>query len=107
MFARPRPKKSSLPPPAKRRKTISAIEEINFDFDARADYLTGFHKRKVQRAKQAQEEAAKKAKVERIAARKQVSLVSTSVCQSRTNDISCARSVVRNWRHAWRQSAHF
>ena len=74
MFARPRPKKSLLPPPAKRRKTTSAIEEISFDFDARAEYLTGFHKRKVQRAKHAQEEAAKKAKEERIAARKQVRL---------------------------------
>jgi ribosomal RNA-processing protein 17 len=72
MFVRPRPKKSLLPPPAKRRKTTSGIEEINFDFDARADYLTGFHKRKLQRSKQAQEEAAKKAKEERIAARKQV-----------------------------------
>ena len=72
MFARPRPKKSLVPPPAKRRKTTSGIEEIIFDFDARADYLTGFHKRKVQRAKQAQEEAAKKARGERIAARKQV-----------------------------------
>jgi ribosomal RNA-processing protein 17 len=98
MFARPRPKKSLLPPPAKRRKTTSAIEEINFDFDARADYLTGFHKRKVQRAKQAQEEAGKKAKEERIAARKQVSLVLAQARQSRINEISCARSVDRNWR---------
>lgn len=72
MFVRPRPKKSLLPPPAKRRKTTPSIEEINFDFDARADYLTGFHKRKLQRSKQAQEEAAKKAKEERIAARKKV-----------------------------------
>lgn len=72
MFARPRPKKSLLPPPAKRRKTTSAIEEINFDFDSRADYLTGFHKRKVQRVKRAQEEAEKKVKEERIVARKQV-----------------------------------
>jgi ribosomal RNA-processing protein 17 len=74
MFVHPRPKKSLLPHPAKRRKTHSTIEEINFDYDARADYLTGFHKRKVQRVKQAQEEAAKKAKQERIATRKQVSL---------------------------------
>jgi len=35
-------------------------------------YLTGFHKRKVQRAKQAQEEAAKKAREERITTRKQL-----------------------------------
>lgn len=99
MFARPRPKKSLLPPPAKRRKITSAIEEINFDFDARADYLTGFHKRKVQRAKKAQEEAAKKAKEERIAARKQVSILSARECWIRANKTSCARSVVRNWRH--------
>jgi len=72
MFARPRPRKSLLPPPAKRRKVTSAVEEINFDFDARADYLTGFHKRKAQRAKQAQEEAAKKAREERIITRKQL-----------------------------------
>jgi hypothetical protein len=107
MFARPRPKKSLLPPPTKRRKATSGIEEINFDFNARAEYLTGFHKRKVQRAKQAQEEAAKKAKEERIAARKQVSLVSALACQRRTNNVSCARSVVRNWRPMWRPSMHF
>jgi ribosomal RNA-processing protein 17 len=107
MFARPRPKKSLLPPSAKRRKTTSAVEEISFDFDARADYLTGFHKRKVQRAKQAQEEAAKKAKEERIAARKQVSLSLASACQRRTNNISCVRSVVRSWRRMWRLSMHF
>lgn len=72
MFVRPRVKKSLLPPPTKRRKINSTIEEINFDLDARADYLTGFHKRKLQRAKQAQEEAEKKARQERIAQRKQV-----------------------------------
>jgi ribosomal RNA-processing protein 17 len=75
----PRPKKSLLPPPPKKQRTTSAIEEINFDFDKRADYLTGFHRRKVQRAKQAQEEAVKKAREERILMRKQVSsLLATS-----------------------------
>jgi hypothetical protein len=107
MFVRPRPKKSLLPPPAKRRKTASAIEEISFDFDARADYLTGFHKRKVQRAKQAQEEAAKKAREERIAARKQVRPLSALKCRIRTNNVSCARSAVRNWRRMSRLSMHF
>jgi hypothetical protein len=72
-FVRPRPKRSILSvPPSKKRKITSAVEEINFDFDARADFLTGFHKRKVQRAKQAQEEAVKKAKEERVVMRKQV-----------------------------------
>lgn len=107
MFARPRPKKSLYPPPAKRRKTKSAIEEISFDFDARADYLTGFHKRKVQRAKQAQEEAAKKAKEERIAARKQVRAPSILKCQTGINNVSCVRSAARNLRRMWRLSTLF
>jgi ribosomal RNA-processing protein 17 len=72
MFARPRPKKSALPPPSKKRKVTHAVEEIKFDPDARVDYLTGFHKRKVLRAKQAQQEAAKRARQEKIDLRKQV-----------------------------------
>lgn len=73
MFAKPRPKKSPFPPaPSKKRKAAHAIEEITFDNGARAEYLTGFHKRKVQRQKHAQEEAAKKARQERIDLRKQV-----------------------------------
>jgi ribosomal RNA-processing protein 17 len=56
--------------PKKRKKSNAAIEVISFDQSAREDYLTGFHKRKLQRAKHAQEEAAKREKEERIAARK-------------------------------------
>jgi ribosomal RNA-processing protein 17 len=74
IFNHPRPKKSVLPPPSKKRKTDHKIEEISFDFSAREDYLTGFHKRKVQRATRAKAEAEKKAKEEKIALRKQVSL---------------------------------
>ncbi|EFX05895.1 protein required for cell viability [Grosmannia clavigera kw1407] len=72
MFAKPRPKKDGLgaPPPKRRRRTDYAIEEINFDDTARADYLTGFHKRKVQRQKDAQEIAAQKAREEKIEFRK-------------------------------------
>ena len=72
IFVRPRPKKSVLPPPSKKRKVDHKIAEINFDFNARSEYLTGFHKRKVQRTKQAQLEAAKKAREEKILMRKQV-----------------------------------
>ncbi|KAK1659495.1 nucleolar protein 12-domain-containing protein [Colletotrichum godetiae] len=73
MFAKPRPKKSVLSaPPSKKRKAVSAIEEVNFDFDAREDYLTGFHKRKLQRQKWAQEQAASKAREEKIEMRKQI-----------------------------------
>ncbi|MCJ1408698.1 hypothetical protein MMC19_002773 [Ptychographa xylographoides] len=56
--------------PSKRKRSVSAIEEITFDFGAREDYLSGFHKRKVQRIKQAREEAVKKEREERVIARK-------------------------------------
>lgn len=73
MFAKPRPKKALLPPPSKKRKATHTVEEIAFDNSARQEYLTGFHKRKVQRQKHAQEEAAKRAREEKIEFRKQVS----------------------------------
>ncbi|KAK4694957.1 ribosomal RNA-processing protein 17, partial [Lecanoromycetidae sp. Uapishka_2] len=69
MFARPR-STGLVAPPKKRRKVVPAIEEISFDTSAREDYLTGFHKRKVQRIKHAKEEAAKKNREEKLAARK-------------------------------------
>lgn len=72
MFAKPRVKKSILPPPNKKRKSTSEIEEIAFDQDARAEFLTGFHKRKQQRIKNAQEVAAKRARQEKIDMRRQV-----------------------------------
>jgi ribosomal RNA-processing protein 17 len=70
----PRPKKSILsgPAPKKRKNRDAKVEEIAFDFDKRSEYLTGFHKRKVERAKRAAAEAEKKAKEERILQRKQV-----------------------------------
>lgn len=73
MFAKPRPKKPLLPTPSKKRKATHTIEEVTFDNSARQEYLTGFHKRKVQRQKHAQEEAAKRAREEKIEFRKQVS----------------------------------
>ncbi len=60
----------TVPPPRKKRKSASAIEEISFDFSAREDYLTGFHKRKLLRIKHAKEEAAKKDREDKLAARK-------------------------------------
>ncbi|KAI9772268.1 MAG: hypothetical protein M1840_001017 [Geoglossum simile] len=61
-----------MAPPRKRRRDSNAAEEVVFDLSARADYLTGFHKRKLQRIKHAQEEAAKREKAERIAVRKRL-----------------------------------
>ncbi|KAK5129392.1 hypothetical protein LTR16_002194 [Cryomyces antarcticus] len=60
-----------MAPPAKRRKTL-AVEEIKFDPSAREDYLTGFHKRKLQRQKHAQEEASKRDREERVRDRRQL-----------------------------------
>ncbi|KAJ8608051.1 hypothetical protein MRB53_039886 [Persea americana] len=60
--------------PLKPLKRPRPIEEVTFDPDARQDYLTGFHKRKVQRIKHAQEQAAKEAKEQKIEARKQLQL---------------------------------
>ena len=71
MFVKPRTK-PSLVPPRKKRKIVSAIEEISFDPGAREEYLTGFHKRKLQRIKNAQEEAAKREREDKLAARKAV-----------------------------------
>ncbi|KAE8152554.1 nucleolar protein 12-domain-containing protein [Aspergillus avenaceus] len=59
-------------PQAKRRKTVSKVEEINFDSDARHEFLTGFRKRKLQRIKHAQEVAERKAREARIEDRKKI-----------------------------------
>ncbi|KAK5082691.1 hypothetical protein LTR05_006571 [Lithohypha guttulata] len=65
--------KSKTGPPTKRRKlNVSAVEEVVFDQTSRFDYLTGFHKRKVQRTKAAQEAAAQRARQERIDDRKKL-----------------------------------
>ena len=60
-------------PSAKRRKPNNyGVEEVKFDFDARQDYLSGFHKRKQARIKHAQDVAAKKEREEKIEERKQL-----------------------------------
>lgn len=56
----------------KRRLASAAFDEIKFDPAARQEYLTGFHKRKLQRAKQAHEAAEKKARLERLEERRKV-----------------------------------
>ncbi|KAI4167539.1 MAG: hypothetical protein LQ343_007137 [Gyalolechia ehrenbergii] len=60
----------TVAPVKKRRKGEPPLEEIRFDSDAREEYLTGFHKRKLQRIKHAKEEALKKEREEKVAARK-------------------------------------
>ncbi|KAI9693948.1 MAG: hypothetical protein M1822_003219 [Bathelium mastoideum] len=58
--------------PITRKRKVTAVEEVTFDEAAREEYLTGFHKRKQQRIKHAQEAAAKRERDERIEERKQV-----------------------------------
>ena len=76
--------------PKKRKKSASASEEINFDFKAREDYLTGFHKRKLQRIKVANEEAAKKERQDKIITRRSVSFISN--CESASKQRIYGRS---------------
>jgi len=72
MFATPRVKKGLLLTAPKKRKRGHALEEVNYDPDARAEYLTGFRKRKLQRIKVAKELAAEQERQDKIRARKQV-----------------------------------
>ena len=72
MFARKRKVDLSKPPPKRRKSKVPEVEEISFDFTARQDYLTGFHKRKLQRAKHAKEQAVERERLEKIEARKRV-----------------------------------
>ncbi|KAK0739275.1 nucleolar protein 12-domain-containing protein [Apiosordaria backusii] len=71
MFVQPRVRKTA-PPPPKKRKVQHTVEEVTFDRTARTEYLTGFHKRKLERKKHAQQIAEQKAREERIEARKQI-----------------------------------
>ena len=63
----------NMAPPIKKRKMNSAaVEEVLFDSSARQEYLSGFHKRKLQRARHAQELAEKKARQEKVEQRRKV-----------------------------------
>jgi ribosomal RNA-processing protein 17 len=73
-FAQPRAKKRpTVERPFYRKKRKTQIEEIEFKPDDREEYLTGFRKRKQQRVKLAQAEAAKKAREARNESRRKVS----------------------------------
>ncbi len=65
------------------------MEEITFDPAARHEFLTGFHKRKLQRAKHAQEAAEKRARAERIVERKKANF---PISMARRNLLTLAGS---------------
>lgn len=95
MFAKPRAK-PAVAPPRKKRKSASTIDEIAFDPSAREAYLSGFHKRKLQRIKHAKEEAAKRYRDERLTARKIVRLAVLAVTTNLNRlDLATRRSKSR------------
>ncbi|KAG2178115.1 hypothetical protein INT43_003368 [Umbelopsis isabellina] len=53
----------------KRKQKKETVERIDFDFDARKEFLTGFHKRKLERKKKAREIAIERERVDRLQAR--------------------------------------
>ncbi|KAF4550274.1 Ribosomal RNA-processing protein 17-like protein [Elsinoe fawcettii] len=64
-------RKPNTAPPPKRRK-VEPVAEVTFDPDARQEYLTGYHKRKVQRANHAREIAQKKEREEKVKERREL-----------------------------------
>lgn len=57
---------------ANRRAKKFGVEELTFDKSAREDFLTGFHKRKLQRQKHAQEQIQEQERLARIEERRRI-----------------------------------
>nr|DBA18789.1 TPA: hypothetical protein GDO54_016998 [Pyxicephalus adspersus] len=67
----------------KNRKVSSSRRELVFDEEKRREYLTGFHKRKLQRRKAAVEEIKQKIKVEQKKMKEEVRYAPTIICFQR------------------------
>ncbi|RMZ80743.1 hypothetical protein DV738_g2625, partial [Chaetothyriales sp. CBS 135597] len=76
--------------PDEYKLSTDAVEEIVFSPTAREEYLTGFHKRKVQRTKAAQEAARKKEREERIRQRKRIREERTHELQEHVRQVNAA-----------------
>lgn len=57
---------------SKNRKNTKAVEEVSFDKSSRLEYLTGFHKRKVERKKNAQSFIKEQARLMKIEERRKL-----------------------------------
>ncbi|KAJ8076551.1 hypothetical protein PM082_000974 [Marasmius tenuissimus] len=57
---------------SKKRAKRNQVKEVLFDEDARREFLTGFHKRKVAKAEAARKKAAEREKQERLETRREV-----------------------------------
>lgn len=86
-----------MPPQNRKRKfektNAKAVDEISFDPEARQEYLSGFHKRKVQRAEHGREMAEKRMKEATVQARKEVRARSVKcwVVGNKKADAKCDR----------------
>ncbi|GAM88792.1 hypothetical protein ANO11243_068260 [Dothideomycetidae sp. 11243] len=58
--------------PGSKRRKVEPVAELTFDPAARQEYLSGFHKRKLQRIKHAQEVAQKREREEKVRDRKEL-----------------------------------
>ncbi|KAI9269121.1 nucleolar protein 12-domain-containing protein [Phascolomyces articulosus] len=74
----------------KRRIKKQTIERVDFDPDSRKEYLTGFHKRKVERKKKAQENYQERLRQEKIRDRAALRAERKRQMEQRLSDMQAA-----------------
>lgn len=79
-----------------RKSKSHRVEEINFNKDARQEFLTGFHKRKVQRRKFAQEMAEDQAKQARLEERARIREERRERVQERLAELNRVQADLKN-----------
>jgi len=87
---------------AKRRARKTQIAEIVFDDDARRDFLTGFHKRKLAKAEAARSKAKEREKQEHMEVLREVRLPWSPCIHRQLSASIAALSANKRWktRHA-------
>ncbi|KAI8143521.1 nucleolar protein 12-domain-containing protein [Fennellomyces sp. T-0311] len=74
----------------KRKRKQQTVERIDFDPAQRKEYLTGFHKRKVERKKKAQEKYQERARQEKIRDRAALKAERRRQMEERLADVNAA-----------------
>ncbi|KAI9306101.1 nucleolar protein 12-domain-containing protein [Cunninghamella echinulata] len=74
----------------KRREKQETVESIDFDFDKRQEFLTGFRKRKLERKQAAREKYAERERQERIKLRAEHKAERLKEVQSRMDEVNAA-----------------
>ena len=83
---------------AKRRARKTQIAEIVFDDDARRDFLTGFHKRKLAKAEAARSKAKEREKQEHLEIRREVRLLWSRIIRHQLSVSIAALSANKHWK---------